>query len=431
MSKNKQQQNPYYSSMYYDPLNIFTQHSNMTGPNNIDLAKAFAEARYNYNDNTKLAEPREKPNNSFRRNAGAIKIFANPANSSSEAIIESVISDPIPSSHNNYLTTLGHSERVGFLQALDKLINKTYPNNGEIAPPSEKFDSNKTDGIARKRQIFQNLFENASKYKQLLEKNDHRVNLWTERPPCNKRGDNCNTFLNNIMPNIEGSGVGYIVEHYDPDTTQVKDSSEKLKKGYQKYMQDNYKVPSPNNYMDDVDDDLFQGYMEKALSPNDYWGDIDEDWFPIMNESVVQQYEPTPYSPFLDIPSPPPSSPQHSISPLFGSPVVKTYDDSLNTRPTYNPQTFAYNMPLPNLEGFISDATNNMPLPNLEGFISDATNTSSNSPPKPLSQYFNSPSRLMIDTMQSSPYASQQYSPPPVISPSKIFDINTSSPKRY
>ena len=267
-----------YNLNYVDPSNLFSGLGYMQGPQYHDLNEAFANARYMKNENGDVIfnnkypmSHNRNPADMYGRNAGAIEILPSLNNPNKQPIREYGLSRPDIIANNSK----SHSERIVFLNALDKLINSQYPNNGEIRSPLDPYfkkPNDKTPNHTIATGLNQ-LANNASDYQKLLQHNKHKVNLWTERAPCgpgSKSG--CTNFLNNIMPifndndekEVRGN-VGYISKDYDPPVVEA--ASTKLKTAYKNY--EPLKIFNINNSSKASDYSYSPGY-DSGYSSSDY-----------------------------------------------------------------------------------------------------------------------------------------------------------------
>lgn len=228
---------------YYIP-NIFdsNQSNEMTGPNNIALARSFYNARYDEMGEFSQNERATR----FDRNAGAVQIYKNDAT----YIIPGKAKDKYNfvsfgnKEFKEYTkrdfgvkrSSYGHSERVLMIAILDDLI-ETDVDNHDVRRPS---DISKCP-----YKILKALTDNPKPYKEYLERKGIIVKMWSERPACEESpedgvGGGCLSFIEGIFP--VGSQFGYIVENYTRDDNQepikIKKASEELKNSYLNFKQD-------------------------------------------------------------------------------------------------------------------------------------------------------------------------------------------------
>jgi hypothetical protein len=120
-----------------------------------------------------------------------------------------------------------HSERIGAVNALNDLITRDY--NGQVARPIDHATTPNTHGndLIRMREASEYLTNNPKQYQDLLNQNNHVVDVWSERKSCSsaKPGGACWDFLQKVLPG--DSTVNYIGEG--------KNAAEQLRKSYFDY----------------------------------------------------------------------------------------------------------------------------------------------------------------------------------------------------
>jgi len=191
MSKNKSR----IQSVEYKPSTFFQQSDNpgfkpekhplANKEDNLDLMKVFTLAR----------EVAGKAN-TFFDNAAAVKISAPHLR---EPIVTSAMSTQFKSDPTK---KIGHSERIGLMDALNRFIP-----SGEGRRPGEDFTS--SDWKDQRVETLTNFSAKAEQYRGTLELAAAQVGVMTERTPCEYGDNNCQSFVNNILP--EGSNVGHTV----------------------------------------------------------------------------------------------------------------------------------------------------------------------------------------------------------------------------
>jgi hypothetical protein len=123
-------------------------------------------------------------------------------------------------SQNQYKTKFAHSEREGYRDAVDQLIDQYYKNQGIVKPSS----LSRTNGSAFEKGLdarYQ-LDRHPTPYRNLMNQNGHIINEWSDLQACQNNnselGSGCSDWIGRAYP--DNSQIGYIAPKFNELNTQ-------------------------------------------------------------------------------------------------------------------------------------------------------------------------------------------------------------------
>ena len=220
----------------------------------LDLAEEFAKSRWKVEDGAVKLRT-EKGTVPFGRNAGAIEIitednrqfrshgfsqpalFQNPKAHTERIMMRDALEDVMPPALERLMPS-----------ALEWLIPEDFAEGG-IRKPSQmaRIPENPKEKKQPERLILKAVTDNASTYKNYLDSTGSVVKMFSERIPCGGK-EGCNQFLDNILPETDGTAVGYFTEKtLEAGTREVKTFANHMVKAYQDYININTDWPKADN----------------------------------------------------------------------------------------------------------------------------------------------------------------------------------------